>query len=114
VTAPGSVARPAGVKITRDFTVIRIPGKPAIALGSRHKARAVVRFIHEQLKAAGRDDFYVEEMREQFNARFKGHLSGKQWKSDRFREDLFRDAEADFDLLFEPLDKADGHYRMKV
>ena len=103
-----------GVKIIGDFQVIRIPGRREIKLGSKHKARAVLRFIREQLQSAGVTDFYVEEMREKFNGRFTGSLAGRQWRSDRFREDLFRGKEADFDLLFESLDKAAGHYRMRV
>lgn len=98
------------VRIIGDFKVIRIPGHEEINLGTRYRARAVLRFIHKQVKLKGTADFYIEEMRDEFNT----HFSGKQWKSDRIREDLFRGKEHEFDLLFETLDKASGYYRMKI
>ena len=103
-----------GAKIIGDFKVIRIPGQKDINLGTRYRARALLRFIHEQLKQTGTTKFYIEEMREQFNASGAGKMNGKKWKSDRIREDLFRGKEREFDLLFETLDKAAGYYRMKI
>ena len=102
------------VRIGGDFKVIRIPGQKDINLGTRYRARAVLRFIHGRLTQTGDTNFYMEEMREQFNASDTGKLAGKQWKSDRIREDLFRGKEHEFDLLFETLDKASGYYRMKI
>jgi hypothetical protein len=103
-----------GAKIIGDFKVIRIPGQKDINLGTRYRARALLRFIHEQLKQTGTTKFYIEEMREQFNASGTGKMAGKKWKSDRIREDLFRNKKREFDLLFETLDKAAGYYRMKI
>jgi hypothetical protein len=101
-------------KIIGDFKVIRIPGQKDINLGTRYRARALLRFIHEQLKRTGTTKFYIEEMRELYNASGAGRMDGKKWKSDRIREDLFRGKEREFDLLFETLDKAAGYYRMKI
>jgi hypothetical protein len=103
-----------GVIIIGDFKVIKIPGQKDIYLGTRYRARALLRFIHEQLKQTGTTKFYIEEMREQFNASGAGKMAGKKWKSDRIREDLFRNKKREFDLLFETLDKAAGYYRMKI
>jgi len=103
-----------GAKIIGDFKVIRIPGQKDINLGTRYRARALLRFIYCQLKQTGTTKFYIEEMREQFNASGTGKTAGKQWKSDRIREDLFRHKKREFDLLFETLDKAAGYYRMKI
>lgn len=103
-----------GVSIIGDFKVIRIPGQKDINLGTRYRARAVLRFIHGQLKQTGTTRFYSEDIREQFNASETGKIAGKQWKSDRIREDLFRGKEREFDLLFETLDRAAGYYRMKI
>lgn len=103
-----------GAKIIGDFKVIRIPGQKDINLGTRYRARALLRFIHEQLKQTGTTKFYIEEMREQFNASGTGKMAGKKWKSDRIREDLFRNKKREFDLIFETLDKAAGYYRMKI
>lgn len=100
--------------IIGDFKVIRIPGQADIILGTRYRARAVLRFIHRKLKRTGATTFYSEDMREQFNASDAGRLAGKQWNSDRIREDLFRGKEREFDLLFDTLDKAAGYYRLKI
>ncbi len=102
-----------GFEVIGDYRVIRIPGRREISLARKHKTRAVLRFIHMTLKKAGTTDFYVDEMRDAFNAQFTEEMAGKQWMSDRFREDLFKGKLEAFDLLFEPLDRASGHYRMK-
>jgi len=101
-------------KIIGDYRVIRIAGGMRINLATKHKARAFLGFVHRALNKAGQKDFYVEEMREGFNAQYTGEMSGKQWTSDRFREDLFRDKEREFDLLFESLERGSGYYRMKL
>ena len=103
-----------GAKIIGDYRVIRIAGGMQINLATKHKARAFLGFVHRALEKTGQKDFYVEEMREAFNAQYTGEMSGKQWKSDRFREDLFRDKEQEFDLVFESLERGSGYYRMKL
>ncbi len=102
-------------KVIGDFKIIILPnGQKAITLATKHKTRAFLRFIHRRLTESGTMDFYVEEMREAFNAQFTGDMAHKQWQSDRIREDLFRGMEREFDQLFEPLDKVAGHYRLSV
>ena len=101
-------------KVIGDYRVIRIAGGMQINLATKHKARAFLGFVHRELEKTGQKDFYVEEMREAFNAQYTGEMSGKHWKSDRFREDLFRDKEREFDLLFESLERGSGYYRMKL
>jgi len=103
-----------GAKIIGDYRVIRIAGGIRINLATKHKARAFLGFVHRALNKTGQKDFYVEEMREVFNAQYTGEMAGKQWTSDRFREDLFRDKEREFDLLFESLERGSGYYRMKL
>jgi len=107
-------AQGGAAKIIGDYRVIRIVGGIRINLATKHKARAFLGFVHRALNKAGQKDFYVEEMREVFNAQYTGEMSGKQWTSDRFREDLFRDKEREFDLLFESLERGSGYYRMKL
>jgi hypothetical protein len=102
-----------GFEVIGDYRVIRIPGRREISLARKHKTRAVLRFIHMTLKKAGTTNFYVDDMRVEFNAQFGDDIAGKRWMSDRFREDLFKGKLEAFDLLFEPLDRASGHYRMK-
>ena len=102
-------------KVIGDFKIIILSnGQKAITLATKHKTRAFLRFIHRRLTESGTMDFYVEEMREAFNAQFTGDMAHKQWQSDRIREDLFRGMEREFDQLFEPLDKVAGHYRLSV
>jgi hypothetical protein len=101
------------VKVIGDFKVIRV-GKVEIDLSGKHKARAFLRFLHKKVSAAGTQEFYVEEVREEFNAAIPETRKGRRWLSDRFREDLFKDRETDFDLLFETMDRAAGHYRLRV
>lgn len=97
-----------------DFRVIMVPGhRHAINLATKPKTRAFLRFLCERLARSGSTEFYVEEVREAFNAQFAGNLKNRRWASDRFREDLFRGKEQEFDLLFEPLDRAAGHYRVR-
>lgn len=101
------------VEIAGDYKVIRI-GKRKIDLSKKYKARAFLRFLCESLKA-GNGQFYVESMRDDFNGRFDKAHEGKKWKSDRFREDLFKGVKsADFDLVFETLDQASGMMRLKI
>jgi hypothetical protein len=103
-----------GWKVVGDFHMIIPPnGQKHINLATKHKARAFLRFIHEQITESGVPEFYVEQMRQEFNAQFSRDLAHRQWVSDRFREDLFRGKEREFDLLFERLDKAAGRYRMR-
>jgi hypothetical protein len=102
-------------KVVGDFHLIIPPnGQEHINLATKHKARALLRFIYEQLTARGAAEFYVEEMRQDFNAQFSRDMAHRRWVSDRFREDLFRGKEREFDLIYERLDKAAGRYRMRA
>lgn len=101
-------------RVVGDYQVIRMPGvRGEINLATKHKARAFLRFVIQRLTESGAADFYVEEMREAFNAQFSRDVAHRRWVSDRFREDLFRGKEREFDLLFERLDKATGRYRIR-
>jgi hypothetical protein len=97
-----------------DFNVIRMPGvRQEINLSRKHKARAVLRFIHQWVADQGTREFYVEEVRDAFNRQFTGDDRQRCWISDRFREDLFRGKEKEFDLLFESVEKMAGRYRVR-
>jgi len=101
-------------KVLGDFNVIVMPNGKKINLTAKHKGRAFLQFIHQRLSETGAAEFYDEEMRVAFNAQFSRDLAHRQWRSDRFRDDLFRGKEIEFDLLFETLDKGSGHYRLRV
>lgn len=101
------------VEIVGDYKVVRI-GKRKIDLSKKYKARAFLRFLRETLQG-GDGQFYVENMRDAFNGRFDKAHEGKKWKSDRFREDLFKGVKStDFELLFETLDQASGLILLKI
>lgn len=103
------------LKVIGDYRVIMVPGRrEAISMADRPKARQFLRFVHERLMKTGETEFYVEEMREAFNEQFPDEMMHRRWVSDRFREDLFRGKEREFDLLFERLNRGTGRYRMKV
>ncbi|MCE9616447.1 MAG: hypothetical protein K8T26_19410 [Lentisphaerae bacterium] len=111
------VAPPPSVKLAKasiigDFMGIRF-GTEVVELSNRPKPRAFLRFLHKRLANSPERDFYVEEMREAFNAEIPDSHAKRRWTSDRFREDLFKGLEQKFDLLFETLDKSSGHYRLK-
>lgn len=101
-------------RIEGDFRVIRLAGGKVVDLRTKHKARGVLRFICAEAKRTGQKEFDVEVVREAYNAEFPDHLAHRRWKCDRFREDLFKGKEREFDLLFETVDKALGRYRVKV
>lgn len=112
--APSTELR-TGWRIVGDYMVIIPPGvRKEINLANKPKARAVLRLIHTRLRGSGKKEFYAEEIRDAFNAQFAGDVAHRRWMSDRIREDLFRRKEREFDLMFELLDKAAGHYRLKI
>jgi hypothetical protein len=110
-TLPHSPYRPnLEVFIAPDFKRINYPDGYVLNLAKAHKRRAVLRFIHEQVVQSGKDEFDVEVMREEYNKQYPD----KPWNSDRFKEDLFRGAAADFDRIFETVDAPLGRYRIKL
>jgi hypothetical protein len=76
--------------------------------------RPFLRFIHSWVTERGTYDFYIEEVRDEFNMQFTGGLLKRGWRSDRFQDDLFKDNKEEFSQLFETIDKVTGHYRLKV
>lgn len=96
--------------IAPDYKRIVFPDGYVLNLARAHKRRAVVRFIHDQLARSGKDEFDVEVMREEYN---RLHPD-RPWNSDRFREDLFRNATEDFEHLFNMVDVPLGRYRLKL
>jgi hypothetical protein len=108
---PGPTYQPnPDVKILADFKRIRFPDGSCVNLSKAHKRRAVVRFIFEWCRESGKAEFDVEVVREDYNERHPE----RPWKSDRFKDDLFKGATADFDLIFETVDAALGKYRLKL
>lgn len=101
-------------EVIGDYKVIRVPGvRKEINLSRKHKARAVLRFIHQWVADQGTREFYVEEVRDAFNRQFTVDERQRCWVSDRFREDLFRGKEKEFDLLFEAVEKMAGRWRVR-
>jgi len=108
--AEGSVYVPAqGVQPLDDYARITFSEGEPIILSSATTRRSMVRFIHQWVQQSGNPVFDIEVIREAHN---KKH-SDRAWTSTRFREDLFKRNESDFDRLFETLDAAGGRYRIK-
>jgi hypothetical protein len=103
------------VKVIGDFRAIILPHEQkAIPLVKKYKTRAFLRFIHNRLTEHGTSEFYIEEIRDAYNAQLPQNLVTRQWRSDRCRDDLFGKIKWVFDHLFETLDKGTGHYRLRV
>jgi hypothetical protein len=103
------------VKVIGDFKAIILPNaQKAISLSRKYKMRPFLRFIHSWVTERGTYDFYIEEVRDEFNMQFTGGLLKRGWRSDRFQDDLFKDNKEEFSQLFETIDKVTGHYRLKV
>jgi len=101
------------VRIIGDYKAIQIRGRE-IDLSRKYKARDVLRYLHGKVKNTD-GVFRFEEVKEDFNSRFGKGEEKRRWKSDRFREDLFRGmSKEDFDCLFETLDQTAGRYRLKI
>ena len=102
-----------GPEFHGDFSLVVCGGR-RIDLSKKFKARAFLRFLHGSLKGAPDKTFYVEEMRDKFNAQFGAGRHRGKWVSERFREDLFKGlGRKDFDLLFETVDGGAGVYRLR-
>lgn len=113
LAASNAIRSSGDIKIIDDYMTIRI-GKREIDLSKKFKARNVFRFLHAKMKNTD-GVFLSEEIKEDFNAQFGKGQERRQWKSDRFREDLFKGMpKEDFDCLFETLDQTAGRYRLKV
>jgi len=116
--AIGTTADMAGrpqVTVIGDFRAIVLPNeRKAIPLVKKYKTRTLLRFIQKRVAENGSTDFYVEEIREIYNAQLSERQATRRWRSDRIREDLFGKIKRVFDLLFETLDKGAGHYRLRV
>jgi len=103
------------VKVIGDFKAIILPNeRKAISLTRKYKMRPFLRFVHCWVTERGTPDFYIEEVRDAYNKQFTGSLVNKEWRSDRFQDDLFRDNKREFAQLFDTIDKTTGHYRLKV
>jgi hypothetical protein len=102
------------VKIEGDCIVIRLAGGKRVDLRTKHKARGVLRFIISQVRKTGEREFNSESVRDAYNVQFPNGTAHKRWMCERFREDLFKGKEREFDLLFETIDKALYRYRLKI
>ena len=108
--AEGSVyVPPPGVQPLDDYARIIFPeGEPIILSGATTR-RSMVRFIHQWVQQSGNPVFDIEVIREAHN---KKHPD-RSWTAARFKEDLFKRHESDFDRLFSILDNAGGRFRIK-
>jgi len=97
-----------------EYKRVRMANGRVIDLRTKHKARGVLRFIVERARRTGEREFNCETVREAYNAQFPESMKSKRWVCERFRDDLFKGKEREFDLLFETIDRALNEYRLKI
>lgn len=102
------------VRVIGDFRAIILGRGRKMCLSRKHKRRAFLRAVHRRCMAGNVDTFYWQEVVDDHNAEFPGsHQAHRRIKSDRI-DDIFKGQKAEFQELFEILDRATGHLRLKV
>ncbi len=102
------------VNVIGDFKVIVLGVGRKMNLARKHKRRAFLRAVHRRCTATNEDTFYWQNVVEDHNAEFPGpHQLNRRIRSDRL-DDIFKGQKAEFRELFEILDRASGHLRLKV
>jgi len=111
MTAEDAVYVPApGVRIVRDYARIIFPDDHEVVLSRAPVRRSMVRFIHQWVQQKNNSVFNLHTVSAAHNERHPHHA----WNTPRFKEDLFKRNESDFDRLFETLDAPNGKYRLKI
>lgn len=102
-------------KVVGDFNAVILPSGRKMLLTKKHKRRAFLRAVHQWCTKHQKDSFFWQEILEDYNAQFKTPQQRcMQIMSDRIADDLFKGQKAEFDELFEMLDRTAGHMRLKL
>jgi hypothetical protein len=98
-------------KTENDFRRIQLPKRRAMDLSRKWKCRPVLREIWEHCKKTGSGQFLYENVRLDGD----GNLKTGMPKSDRLRDDVFKDLKAEFDVMFDTVGSPTAEeYRLKV
>lgn len=102
-------------RVIGSFQAILLPSGRKMLLGRKHKRRAFLRAVNDHCRAKGADAFFAQEVIEDYNASMaRARQPHKAINSDRVIDDLFKGQKAEFNELFEVLDLAAGHFRLKM
>jgi len=102
-------------KVIGDFNMIMLPKGRKMVLTRKYKRRAFLRAVQTWCAKHQTDTFYWQDILEDYNVMFK--ISGQKTRqiiTDRIDHDLFRGQKADFNELFQILNRSAGHLRLKV
>jgi hypothetical protein len=109
--AEGAVYVPAAsVKILDDYARIVFPDEHIVHLTRATVRRSVVRFIHQWVKHKNDPVFDIDIVRAAYDEKHPD----LPWTSRRFKEDLFKRHEDDFDRLFHSFPGSNRRYRLKI
>ena len=115
--APKPADRPSKpvVRVLNEFKTLVMPDGSRVSMVKRLKRRIFLRLVDEWCREHGTDQFYCEEVIEDHNkAMDAAGRPERLIRSDRLLEDLFRSQQKEFLMLFDPVDKGQGIYRLKV
>ena len=102
-------------RVIADFKAVVLPSGNKMLLTRKHKRRAFLRTVHRWCLARSADTFFWQDVVEEHNSEFKHpHQRHRRIVCDRIDDDLFKGQKVEFDEMFEMLDRAAGHVRMKV
>ena len=86
-----------------------------MVLTRKYKRRAFLRAVHTWCTKHQTDTFFWQDILEDYNAKFKDpNQRTLQITSDRIDNDLFKGQKAEFNELFQMLDRTAGHLRLKI
>lgn len=98
-------------KAENDFRRILLPKRKPLDLSRKSKCRPVLRAIWEYCKKTGKREFAYRDV--QLDE--QGEQRPGMPKSDRLRDDVFKDLKAECDVMFDKLGSATAEeYRLKV
>lgn len=102
-------------KVIGGFTAIILPDHSIMTLSKKYKRRAFLRAVDEWCKANNTDTFLAQEVIESLNSSLRNTVNEhKMIQTDRVLDDLFKGQKDEFLQLFEILDLAAAHFRLKV
>lgn len=102
-------------RVLGDFKAILLPSGRKMVLTRKHKRRAFLRAVYQWCTKKKTETFFWQDILEDYNETFKDPSQRTLMiSSDRIDNDLFKGQKAEFDELFQILDRTAGHLRLKL
>jgi hypothetical protein len=102
-------------RVIGDFNAVILPSGRKMVLTRKHKRRAFLRAVYQWCTKEKNDVFFWQDILEDYNKTFKDPGQRAMIiSSDRIDNDLFKGQKAEFDELFQVLDRTAGHLRLKL